>query len=323
MIRPFIAGVFAALVTLSGAAAQDWPSRPITLVVPFAPGGANDVLARLIQPHLSESLGQQVVIENIGGAGGMVGAARVAKAAPDGYTFLIGTVGSQAYSQTLYKKPLYNSTTDFAPVALLADQPTILVTKKELPPNTLQEFLAYAKVNAKAMQYGSAGVGSATHLACILFNQVAGLDVTHIPYRGGAPLLQDMIAGRIDYWCGLTTLTIPQIGKTIKGIAMLAKQRLPVLPDLPTAHEQGMANFEASNWSGLFAPKGTPEAIVRKLNEAAIKALQMPSVQARLRKIGATAPTAERSSPAYLGKFVQDEVRKWAVAIKASGVSVD
>ena len=320
---------FAVSIALSSPAlAQEspeaWPSRPMTLVVPFAAGGGNDVLGRIVAQPLTEILKQSVIIENVAGAGGMTGASRVAKAAPDGYTFGLGTVGSHAFNQTLYKRPLYNAATDFAPVAMLADQPLLLVVRKDLPVSNLQEFIAYAKANQAKMQHGSAGVGSATHLGCIVFNAAIGVDITHIPYKGGAPAMTDLIAGRIDYWCPFSTTAMPQIkGETVKPIALLSLQRLAVLPDLPTAHEQGLANFEASTWNALFLPKATPPAIVRKLHDAVVQAGATPAVQQRLRELGMSPAAPDRRSPEFLAKFIPAEIEKWAAPIKASGLSVD
>jgi tripartite-type tricarboxylate transporter receptor subunit TctC len=192
-----IAAVAALLVATAPAMAQDWPTRPVTMVVPFAAGGAFDVIARVFSPHLSHSLGQQVIVENVGAAAGIVGTNRVAKATPDGYQFLFGSVGTHAYNQTLYKKLPYNAATDFAPVALIVEQPMVLLVRKDFPADTLQEFIAYAKANAAKLQYGSAGVGSTTHLSCALLNSAAGLDITHVPYRGGGPVTADLIAGQI------------------------------------------------------------------------------------------------------------------------------
>ncbi len=230
-----IATVLAALILTSPAAAQEspdaWPSRSMTLVVPFAAGGGNDVLGRIVAQPMSEILKQPVVIENVAGAGGMTGGNRVAKAAPDGYTFGLGTVGSHAFNQTLYKRPLYHAANDFAPVAMIADQPLLLVVRKDLPVSNLKEFITYAKANQGRMQQGSAGVGSATHLGCLVFNAAIGVDITHIPYKGGAPAMTDLIAGRIDYWCPFSTTAMPQIkGDTVKPIALLSLQRLNVLP---------------------------------------------------------------------------------------------
>ncbi len=306
------------------AAAQDWPARPMTMVAPFAAGGGNDVLGRIIAQPLSEILRQPVIIENVPGAGGMTGSPRVAKAPPDGYTFGLGSVGSHAFNQTLYKKPLYNAATDFAPVAMIADQPLLLVVRKDLPVSNLHEFIAYAKANAAKMQHGSAGVGSATHLGCILFNAAIGVDITHVPYRGGAPAMTDLIAGRIDYWCPFSTTAMPQItGDTVKPIAILSLQRLAVLPSLPTAHEQGLAKFEASTWNALFLPRGTPPAIVQKLHDATVQAVSTPPVPERLRELGMSPAAPDRRSPEFLAKFVRDEIEKWAVPIKAAGISVD
>jgi len=214
MGRPLLLAAIALAAHIHGigsAAAQNWPTRPVSMVVPFAPGGAVDVMGRILGARLSEVLGQSVVVENISGAGGMLGAARVAKGSPDGYEFLLGHAGTHAQNQTLYKKPLYNAATDFAPVALIAEQPTVLVARKDLPPNTLPEFITYAKANQAKMQYGSAGAGASNHLACVLLNAAVGIDVTHIPFRGGGPAMQELISGRIDYTCNIVTTALPQI----------------------------------------------------------------------------------------------------------------
>jgi tripartite-type tricarboxylate transporter receptor subunit TctC len=312
------------LALSSNALAQDWPTRPMTMVAPFAAGGGNDVLARIIAQPLGEILRQPVLIENMAGAGGMTGSSRVAKAAPDGYTFGLGSVGTHAFNQTLYKRPLYNAVADFAPVAMIADQPLLLVVRKDLPVATLAEFIAYARANAAKMQHGSAGVGSATHLGCILLNAAIGVDITHVPYRGGAPAMTDLIAGRIDYWCPFSTTAMPQItGDTIKPIAMLGRARLEVLPNLPTAHEQGLADFEASTWNALFLPGGTAPAIVQKLHDATVQAVGMPPVPQRLRELGMSPAAPDRRSPEFLAKFVREEIEKWAIPIKAAGISVD
>jgi tripartite-type tricarboxylate transporter receptor subunit TctC len=304
------------------ALAQDWPSRPVTMVVSFAAGGGADVMGRILARRLSELLGHQVIVENVGGAGGMTGTSRVARAAPDGYELALGSVGTHAYNQTLYKQPLYNAATDFAPVALIAETPQLLVVRKDLPVGNLREFIAYAKANQAHMQYGSAGTGSPTHLACSLLNSVIGVDVTHIPYRGAAPTMQDLIAGRIDYQCPNTTVALPQIeSATIKSVAILTRDRSPILPDLASAYEQGLTDFEASIWYAFFLPKGTPGPIVRKLHDAAVAAMETPAVQARLKDIGATVAAPERRSPEYLQKFVESEIAKWAVPIRAANIT--
>jgi len=217
------------------AVAQSWPSRPLTMVVPFAAGGGTDVLGRIVGRRLSEVLGQQVIIENVGGAGGMVGSARVVKAAPDGYQFVLGS-RADAINQTLYKNPLYNFATDLAPVVLIADQPTLLVARKDFPADNLREFIAYAKANQASMQMASAGAGSTGHLDCMLLNAAIGINVTHVPYRGGGPAMQDLIAGRIDYFCTLSATAKQQIeGKLVKAIAILSRDRSSMLPELASA----------------------------------------------------------------------------------------
>src|SRR3981081_1005756 len=216
----------ASLALSSGVKAEEWPTRPITMINPFAAGGPNDVLARLFAQRMGEILGQPIVLENIGGAGGMNGADRVAKAAPDGYTFLLGTVGTQAQNQTLFRKPAYNSTTDFAAVALMVEAPLVLVARKDLPVRDMKEFVAYAGANKDKMQFASAGTGSAIHLGCALMNMVTGLNVTHIPYRGSNPAMQDLASGRVDYLCDIVTTAKPQIdGGTVKAIAGLDDTR--------------------------------------------------------------------------------------------------
>jgi tripartite-type tricarboxylate transporter receptor subunit TctC len=312
------------LETIGGAGAQVWPTRPVTMVVPSAAGSSGDVLARILAPRLSELLGQQVIVENVGGAGGMTAVSRVAKAAPDGYQFVRGDVGSHAMNQTLYRQPLYNAAADFEPVALIAETPLLLVVRKDLPVSSLSEFAAYVKANHDKMQYGSAGAGSSTHLACVLLNATIGVKVTHIPYRGGGPAMQDLVAGRIDYQCPGIAVVAPQIeSKNVKAIAILAKDRSQTLPALPSAHEQGLSDFEAGSWYGFFLPKGTPAPIVRKLNEATVETLNTPSVQQRATEIGFIVAPPERRTPQYLQNFVESEIAKWAGAIKASGVTLD
>jgi tripartite-type tricarboxylate transporter receptor subunit TctC len=324
-MKKFFAATLLTAATLAGAAtAQDYPTRPITMIIPFAAGGPTDVLGRVVGQRMSEILGQQVVIENVGGAGGMTGAARVANAAPDGYNFGLGTVGTHAQGQTLYKKPLYNSMTDFTPVVLLAEVPILLATRKDLPVNDFREFVAYAKANQQTMKFGSAGAGSATHLGCVLLNYVIGVDITHVPYRGTGPAMQDLASGQIDYLCEIITTAKPQIdGGTIKGIAIMDKVRSPALPNLPTALEQGTPNLEAYTWNAFFMPKGTPDAIVKKINDVAVQAIKTPAVRERLQGLGAQVVSDDRTSPQYLSAFLKSEIEKWAAPIKASGVSID
>jgi tripartite-type tricarboxylate transporter receptor subunit TctC len=319
-----VAAIAALTATIATASAQTYPTKPVTMIIPFAAGGPTDVLGRVIAQRMSEVLGQQVVVENVGGAGGMTGSKRVADTAPDGYMILLGTVGTQAQSQTMYKKPLYNSATDFTPVALVAEVPIVLITRKDLPVKDLKEFITYAKANQAKMQYGSAGAGSATHLGCVLLNHIIGVDITHVPYRGTGPAMQDLQGGRIDYLCEVISTAKPQIdGGTVKPIAIMTKERSPALPNVPTGLEQGTPDLEAYTWNALFLPKGAPADVVKKLNDAAVQAMKTPAVRERLEGLGAVIVTEDRATPEYLGQFLKSEIEKWATPIKASGVSVD
>jgi tripartite-type tricarboxylate transporter receptor subunit TctC len=296
----------------------------MTMVIPFAAGGPTDVLGRVVAAKMGESLGQTVVVENVTGAGGQTGSKRVADAAPDGYNFVIGTVGTHAQAQTLYKKPLYNSQTDFTPVGLIAQVPIVLIARKDLPVKDFKEFVAYAKANQSKMQIGSAGAGSATHLGCVLLNYMIGVDITHVPYRGTGPAMQDLIGGRIDYICEVVTTIKSQLdGGTIKGIAMLDSKRSPALPNLPTAEEQGTKDLIAYTWNAIFLPKGAPDAVVKKLNGAMLDAMRAPAVKDKLGALGAEIVSDDKATPAALAKLVKDETEKWAKPIKASGVTVE
>ena len=325
MVRKLFAAFAAALsfaFTLP-AHAQKFPDRPMTMIIPFAAGGPTDVLGRIIAGRMSEVLGQNVVVENVGGAGGMTGSARVANAPPDGYMFVLGTVGTHAQGQTLYKQPLYNAATDFTPVILIAEVPLVLETRKDLPVQDFKEFVAYAKANQTKMQFGSAGAGSATHLGCVLLNHTIGVTITHVPYRGTGPALQDLEGGRIDYMCDVITTAKPPIdGGQVKGIATLDDKRSPALPNLPTAAEQG-ATVVAYTWNAIFLPKNTPAPIVKTLNDAALAAMHTPAVRDRLTGLGAEIVPDNQATPQYLGGFVASEIKKWEGPIKASGVSVE
>ena len=312
------------LLALTGFAnAQIFPDRTLTMVIPFAAGGPTDVLGRVMAQRMGEILGQTVIVENIGGAGGMNGGKKVADSKPDGYTMLLGTVGTQAQGQTLYKHPLYNALTDFTPVALIADVPIVLIVRKDLPVNNFKDFVAYAKANASKMQFGSAGAGSATHLGCVVLNTAMGTDIVHVPYKGTGPAMQDLIGGRIDYLCEIISTAKPQIdGGRVKALAIMTKERSPVQPNLPTTLEQGL-DVQAYTWNAIYLPKGAPADVVKKLNEAAIAAMTTPAVRDRLESIGAMVVAPDRRSPEYLGKFTADEIKKWEAPIKSSGVSVE
>jgi tripartite-type tricarboxylate transporter receptor subunit TctC len=324
MLKKVSGAAFGALLLLSGAAvAQNFPNHPMVMVIPFAAGGPQDVLGRIIAQGMSEALGQQVIIENVGGAGGMTGSVRVAQATPDGYTMVLGSVGTHAQNQTLFKQPLYDAAADFTPVALIAETPIALLTRKDLPPNNFKEFVNYAKANQAKLQYGSGGAGSATHLGCVVLNYVIGVEVTHVPYRGNGPAMQDLAGGRIDYLCEAVVTAKPQIdGGTVKGLVILTKERAAVLPNLPTALEQG-TDVQAYTWSAVFLPKGAPDALVQMLNGAIVHTMKTPAVRDRLASLGATMVADDRTTPQYLAQFVKSEIAKWAVPIKASGVTID
>jgi tripartite-type tricarboxylate transporter receptor subunit TctC len=317
-----IAAAAALVTTAAPGTAQNWPTRPVTMVVPYPAGAGVDVMGRILSPRLSERLGQQVIVENVSGAGGMTGAARVAKAPPDGYQFVIGNTATHAQIQTASKHPAYNAATDFAPVVLIAQTPQVLLTRKDLPADNLQEFTSRAK--RANMQYGSAGVGSPGHLTCALLNTAIGINATHIPYRGAAPALQDLIAGRIDYLCTIAPSAIPQIeSKTVKAIAVLSRVRSSTLPTLASAQEQGLADFDASTWFGFFFPKATPAAIVARLRDATVEVMNNPAVLERMKGVGSESIAPERRSPEHLQKLVVSEIEKWAAVIKTAGITAE
>jgi tripartite-type tricarboxylate transporter receptor subunit TctC len=319
-----LAGAVAASLAVRPAQAQgtDWPTRPITLVVPFSAGGSSDAIGRIIADGIGTSLRKTVVVENVAGTGGLLGGARVSRASPDGYQFVIGNVGTFAQSQWLYKKPLYDAVKDFAPVGLLTDEKLVLVARNDFPADDLPHFIAYAKAHQATIQFSSSGVGGSNHLACMLLNSAIGIEVTHVPYRNVVQALQDVMAGRIDYDCVSLPLALPQIAaKTVKAVAILSKQRSSILPDLASADEQGLAGFDIPSWYALFLPARTPQPIVQKLNQATVAALDMPVVAARLTQVGGEAVAPDRRSPDYLATFLAAEIKKWEAPIKASGIS--
>jgi tripartite-type tricarboxylate transporter receptor subunit TctC len=322
-MKRFLAAVLASLLAATvSAGAQDFPTKPMTMVIPFAAGGPTDVLGRVVAQRMGEILKQTVVVENVGGAGGMTGMKRVADARPDGYTFGLGTVGTNAQNQSLYAHPAYNAASDFSPVGLIAEVPIVLIVRKDLPVGNLKEFVAYAKANQSKMQFGSAGAGSATHLGCVVLNTAMGANTVHVPYKGTGPAMQDLVAGRIDYLCEIISTAKPQIdGGNVKAIAIMTKTRSPVEPNLATAMEQGL-DVQAYTWNAIFLPKGAPDAVVKKLNGAMVQTIKTPAVRERLEGLGAQLVSEDRTSPKYLGDFVKSEIEKWAAPIKASGVQV-
>jgi tripartite-type tricarboxylate transporter receptor subunit TctC len=326
MVFLLVSAVFL-FVMASGAAneamAEDWPTRPITMVVPFSAGSASDTAGRVLAASLADVIGQQVIVEDIGGGGGMLGTARVAKAAPDGYQFVFASVDSMAISPASHKQPLYDPVADFTPVGLVVDQPIVLVARKDFPAGTMQEFVAYAKANDKTMQFGSSGVGSSSHFACARLNTAIGINPTHVPYRGSGLAMQDLMAGRIDYFCALGAAAIGPIqGGQAKGIALLTRERSPLFPDLKTADEQGIKGADSYSWTGFFFPPGTPSDIVKRLNDATSKVLTSSTTIERLRQVGVNPIPVEERSTEHLKSFIRSEADAWSAAVKASGIEM-
>jgi tripartite-type tricarboxylate transporter receptor subunit TctC len=319
-----------ALATLTAAVApklahtESYPSRPVTLVVPYAAGGTFDVIARIVATRMGELLGQPVIVENTTGAGGVVGVTSVMHAKPDGYTILLGTVGTHAYNQWIYKKRRYDALEDFTPVTLFSEQPMVLEVRKDLPANSFPEFIALLKKDGSKMQFGSAGAGTTTHLACALLNAKIGANVTHVPYRGSAPATNDLIGGQIDYVCGNIGAAIGLItANRVKALAMLSKERSSLMPELPTPHEMGIADYDVTTWTALFLPKGAPREIVDKLAEVTQATMETPAVKTRMLEIGVTGVSKDRQSPEYLSKYVAEEIARWEAPIKSGGLQVE
>jgi tripartite-type tricarboxylate transporter receptor subunit TctC len=319
-LKAIAVGCAALLVSVTSALAQDWPARNITLIVPFAAGGGIDTNARLQALALAEVLKQTVVVENIGAAGGTVGTARAAKAAPDGYTLLIGNSGTHAYAATLYKSLPYDPVSDFEPVGMTTDSPRILVVRKDLAVNNLKEFIAYTKANQANMQYGSAGVGSGTHLPCALLNMVMGVSVVHVPYRGAGPAMQDVVGGRLDYMCDTIQTGAEQAtGGMVKGLAVMGPQRVAII-DLPTTAEAGLDGVDATVWNGFFYPKGTPREIVLKMNKALNEMIERPDVKKRMAEFGLTILPPEQRTPECLASFLPKDIERWGKVIRDAGL---
>jgi tripartite-type tricarboxylate transporter receptor subunit TctC len=320
----FVLCAFATIATVCSVAAQNWPARPVTMVVPFVAGSASDTVGRLLAVGLSEALGQQVIIENIGGGGSMTGTARVAKAPPDGYQFVFASVDSMAIVPAMHRTPLYDSVTDFTAAGLVVEQPIVLVTRADLPVGTLQEFGAYARANHQRMQFGSSGVGSGSHFSCARLNAALGIAPTHVPYRGSALAMQDLIAGRIDYFCALgAAATGPLEAGNAKAIAVLTNGRSDLFPAVRTSGEQGVPGVDSYFWTAFFFPRDTPDHIVQKLHEATTHTLNLPVIVERLRQAGVTPVAPALRSPAYLRTFMRREAADWAAMVKASGVPIE
>jgi len=311
--------LFAALLGLSaGGAHAVYPERPITLIVPFAAGGPTDVVARIVGDHMSRTLGQQVVVENVTGAGGTTGTTRAAQATPDGYTIIMGHMGTHGAAPAVYPNLKYDPLKDFVPIGLAAGTPILIVAKKNFPPKDLKEFITYAKANSEKLNEAHAGVGSVSFTTCSLLNSILGIKPTRVPYQGTGPALNDLVGGQVDYMCDQIVNLTPQIqAGSIKAYAIATEKRSPALPDVPTTKEGGLPEFQVSAWNALFAPKGTPKEVVTKLNGALVKALDDETTRKRLLDLGAEIADRAGRTPEALEKLVTSEIARWNKVLRA------
>jgi tripartite-type tricarboxylate transporter receptor subunit TctC len=304
-------------ISAGGAVAQGYPTRPVTLIVPFAAGGPTDTIARIISDNFSKSLGQQFVVENLAGAGGTTGITRGAQAQGDGYTIMMGHMGTHGAAPALYPNLKYSPTKDFAPIGLVAGTPILIVTRKDFPAKDLREFVAYVKANGDKVNEAHAGVGSVSHTTCTLLGSLIGAKTGRIAYRGTGPVLNDLVGGQVDFGCDQIVNLVSQIsGGNIRALAIATKERSPVLPDVPTTAEAGLPQYEVSAWNALFAPKATPKELVDKLAAALDKALDDATVRARLLELGSVLPDKEGRTPVALQKLVESEVARWLPVLK-------
>jgi putative tricarboxylic transport membrane protein len=317
-----LAGFVALGLAAEPAAAQEYPTRPITLIVPFAAGGPTDVISRIVGEHMSRTLGQQIVIENVVGAGGTTASTRAKRANPDGYTLITGHMGTHAASVPLYPNLQYHPLNDFEPISLLAGTPVLILARKDFPPKDLKEFTSYVKANEAKLNMAHAGVGSVSFTSCLLLNSILGIKPTSIPFQGTGPAMNALVGGQVDYMCDQIVNAVPQInGGTIKSYAIGTPERNPALPNLPTTKEAGLPEFQVSAWNALFAPKGTPKPVLDKLNAAAVAALDDETVRKRLLELGSDIPSKEKRTPQALAELVKSEIDRWTPVIKAAGVT--
>lgn len=316
-----VISLFALVLAPSMAEAQGWPNRPVRLISPFAPGGGADITSRAVAQKLSISLGQQVVVENRGGAGGMIGVDIATKAPADGYTMVMGTIGPIAINPSLYKKMTYDPMRDLIPVSQAANALNVLVVHPSLPAKNVKEMIVIAKARPGQMNYGSSGPGATDHLAGELFNVLAGVKMVHVPYKGGAPAMLDLVSGNVQVvFSTVSTAIAAMDSKRVRPLAMTGNQRFELMPDLPTIAQAGLKGFEVNNWYGIFLPAGTPKDIVAKLNGEVVKALAAPDVKKRLLEAGIVATS---SSPEVFTAYVKAETAKWAKVIKDAGITVE
>ncbi len=324
IMRRFVVSLAAAVAVLAvpSRGSAVWPERPITMIVPFAAGGPTDVVARIVAENMSRTVGQQIVVENVAGAGGTTGSLRAAQAPPDGYTIEMGHMGTHGAAPGAYPDLKYDPTKDFEPIGLAAGTPILVVAKKDFPAKDFKEFVAYVKQSSEKLNEAHAGTGSVSYTTCTLFNSLVGAKPTRIAYRGTGPALNDLVSGQVDYMCDQIVNLVPQIqAGTIKAYAVALPARSPALPDVPTTKEAGLPEFEVTAWNALFAPKGTPKEIVQKLNGALVKALDDPNTRKRLLDLGADLSNKAATTPDGLRKLVQSEVARWNQVLKTAGPS--
>ena len=308
-----------ALGLATSARAQDYPARAITVIVPFAAGGPTDIVARIVSDHMSKTLGQQLVIENVVGAGGTTGVTRAMRAAPDGYTIVMGHMGTHAAAVALYPNLAYNPASDFIPIGMAAGTPVVILAKKDFPAKDLGEFAVHVKQNVASLNMAHAGVGSVSHVTCLLLNSILAVKPTAVPFNGTGPAMNALVGGQVDYMCDQIVNVVPQVnGGTIKAYAIGTPERNPALPNVPTSKEAGLPEFQASAWNALFAPKGTPQPIGDKLSAALDKALSDEATRKRLLELGSDIPEGPRRGPQALAALVKSEIDKWTPVIKAS-----
>ena len=319
--RSLVSGCLAALAGLglffAQAQAQTYPTRSITMIVPFAAGGPTDVIARIVTGHMAQTLGQTIIIENVVGAGGTTATTRASRAANDGYTLITGHMGTHAASVPLYPKLAYHPEKNFEPVALLAGTPILILARKDFPPKDLKEFITYVKANAEKVNAAHAGIGSVSHVSCQLLESMLAIKPVSVPFNGTGPAMNALVGGQVDYMCDQIVNAVPQInGGTIKAYAVATPQRNPSLPNVPTTAEAGLPAFQAQAWNAIFAPKGTPAAVVARLNEAVVKALDDEGVRKRLLELGSVIPAPADRTPEALGTLVKNEIAKWTPVLK-------
>jgi tripartite-type tricarboxylate transporter receptor subunit TctC len=318
--RVIVAAMALAFAALPASAQSDYPRQPITLIVPFAAGGPTDVISRIIGEHMSRTLGQPIIIENVVGAGGTTASTRAARATPDGYTIEMGHMGTHAASVALYPNLAYKPDTDFAPIGLVAGTPVLILGKKDFAPKDLKDFVTYVKANVDKLNMAHAGVGSVSFTTCLLLNSILGVKPTSIPFNGTGPALTALIAGQVDYMCDQIVNIVQQVQSgQIKAYAIGTPERSPALPNVPTTKEAGLPEFQAQAWNALFAPKGTPQPVLDKLSDALDKALDDEQTRKRLLELGSVLPDKAGRSQQALASLVKSEIDRWTPIIKAAG----